>query len=454
MTPGDPAEAPSRVLPRGLAPLGYRNFALYWVGFAASNTGRWIELTGSVWLVYDLTQSPILLGILGIARAAPSLIVSPFAGVIADRVDQRRFLFILQVIAMLASFILGMAILSGRIEYWHIYLQVAIQATITCFDSAIRQALFPRLIPRSELPAAVTLSATAGRTSKLIGPAVGGVAIAAWGPAAPFLLNSVTFLGLMAAVVTLRGVTPLRAIAGSSVKRELMEGLRHLRGQPVLNGLMKRELLFTVFQLNPVLITIAARQVLHVGPEGLGALLAAPALGSLVGIGWLLATGHMERQGRFLVFGTLGYASLLVTFAFVPNAIAAFAVLALIGVLDSMLTVTRNSVMQLAAPSHMRGRLMANMGTVTRGFGPLAETQSGAVAGLLGSSAAVVLTAAALAVNAALTPRLNKPLWHFSRRDVVETDEQVAAVVDAEGSSDPDVPERPLKAALDAPGDA
>jgi MFS family permease len=408
---------PFAVLPRGLAPLGYRNFALYLIGFSTSNTGRWIELTGSVWLLYELTHSPLLLGLLGIARAVPAIGLSPLAGVVADRVDQRRLLFVLQAMGIGPSLALGLVVLFGAVEPWHVYVQVLIQSATNAFDASVRQALFPRLVPRARLIEAVTLQHAAGRFSSLIGPAVGGVAIASWGEAAPFLMNAATFPVLMLAVIWMRGFRPPTPASIASFRGELIEGLRYIVAAPMLSGLLKLEIVFGVFQMNAVMITIVGRDVLGVGPEGLGGLLAAPALGALFGVTGLILLGQARRQGRFVVLCQFAYAATLVAFALSHNYGLAFATLALLGLLDSVVTVTRQSVMQLAAPSRMRGRVMANMGMVVRGTGPLAETQSGLVAGVLGPSPAVLVAAFALVITAGLTARTNPTLWSVSRDD-------------------------------------
>jgi hypothetical protein len=258
-------------LPGRLAPLGYRNFSLYLLGFFVSNIGRWVELTGAVWLAYELTGSPLLLGLIGIARAVPAILLSPIAGVVADRVDQRR--------------------------------------------------------------------------------------------------------------------------------------------------LLQLELVNALFGMSPVMITIIGREVLAVGPEGLGGLLSAPALGSLVGIGIVLGLGQPRRQGRFLVIASIANAGIFVLFALAGTYVLSFVALIGIGCTDALIGVTRQSMAHLAAPGRMRGRVMANMGTVTRGVSPLAETQAGVLSSLMSGPAAVITAAVALAVTAAWTGRTNPALWRFVRED-------------------------------------
>jgi MFS family permease len=403
--------------PAGLAPLRHRSFAQFWAGFAVTNAGKWIEQTGTVWLVYELTGSPFLLGLLGIARAVPAFVLGPIAGVVVDRVDQRRLLLVTQGLGLVASLVLGLLVADGHVQLWHIYLQVAIQSGITAFDAPVRQALFPRLVPRAQLSEAVTLTFSAGKSAAFIGPVIGGVAIASLGVAAPFLLNAGTFLVLMAAVAGMSGFAATEEPIRSSFRGELVDGLRHIVRTPILAGLFKLEIVFSIFAMNAVIITVIGREVLDVGPEGLGGLLSAEALGSMIGIGALVLGGQSRRQGRFNVLCTLGYAGTLVGFALSRSFLLTFIALAVSGCFDSLISVTRSSVLQLAAPPGMRGRVMANLGTVTRGLGPLGQTQSGFLAGAFGGSAAVLGSALVMAVNALITVRGNPTLWHFSRPD-------------------------------------
>jgi hypothetical protein len=217
----------------------------------------------------------------------------------------------------------------------------------------------------------------------------------------------------------MRGVTRGRASPGSSFLGELNEGFRYMLGAPVLNGLLKLEIVYALFQVNPVIITIVARDVLGVGPEGFGALLSALAGGALLGTGVLIAFGAGDRPGRFVAFATLAYAGAMLAFAVGGSYLVAFGALIVIGVFDAWVSIIRNSIMQLAAPGRMRGRVMANQGTIVRGLGPLAQTQSGALAGALGGPVAVIVAAGVMTVAATVVARANRALWTFSTRDAV-----------------------------------
>jgi transmembrane secretion effector len=334
-------------------------------------------------------------------------------------------------LALLASAAIGVLIVTGRIEPWHLYVQTAVVAAITAFDVAVRQALFPRLVARRHVADSVTLSSTAGRASALIGPAIGGLAIVALGPSSPFFLNAATFLALMGAVVLMRDVAPRVPTERVAFRHELVDGIRHVWHAPTLSGILKLEIVFGIFQVNPVMVAIVAQEVLHVGADGLGVLLSAPAIGSLVGIGLLLAIGQPRRGGRFVVACQLAYAAALVTFAVSGSFGLSLAILAVTGLLDVLTTVTRLSIMQLAAPGHMRGRVMANMRTVTGGIGPLAQAQSGFLASLIGGPLAIAVAGAALALSATVVGRTSPELWDSTIRELVDED------VDGRPQADP-----------------
>jgi hypothetical protein len=183
---------------------------------------------------------------------------------------------------------------------------------------------------------------------------------------------------------------------------------------PVLAGVLKLEIVYALFQMNPVMVTIIARDVLGVGPEGLGALLAADGVGALIGIAILLTARPRARPGRFVILGTMAYAGALVGFAAAREYGVAFAALVVAGLFDTLVATTRNSIMQLVAPPEMRGRVIGNHGLVVRGLPPLAQAQSGFVAGLVGGPWAIVAAASAVAVGSAVTGRLNRALMTWS----------------------------------------
>jgi hypothetical protein len=377
-----------------------------------------MEQTAVVWVLYEITASPLLLGLVGVFRAAPFTLLSSFAGAVSDRVDQRKLLFATQGAGLVASLVLGVLVASGGVQVWQIYLQVAVQSAISAFDTAARQSLFPRLVPRAEIPASVTLNSTAARSSALVGPAIAGLLIARTGEATPMFVNAGTFLLLLGAVALIRDVVPRVAAVGSSVRAEMLQGLRFILRSPVLVSLIKLEGAFALLSVNSVIIAIVARQALHTGPEGLGQLLAAPALGALLAIAMLLWFGPARQQGRFLYASAATYVLGVLAFAISTNFVLSMAALALVGLCDCLVSIGRASILQMAAPPAMRGRVMANALAVNRGLGPLAQTQSGAVAGLIGGPFALVGAAIVLGLAIGTNAVRNPLLRSFKATEV------------------------------------
>ncbi len=402
-------------LPRGLGPLGYRNFGLYFLGQVGTNAGNWMEQTAVVWVLYQLTGSALLLGLVGIARAVPFFVFSPIAGMLSDRIDQRKMLYVTQGSGALTSLALGILVATGHVQAWHVYLQVFLQTSISAFDAANRQSLFPRLVPRSRIAASVTLNSTAARASNVVGPAVAGVLLASIGDAAPFFANAATFLLLMGAVALMRDVPAQAPRARPSMRGEFGEGFAFMIHSPVLVAVLKLAAVYSLFSANPVIIAVVARQVLGTGALGLGQLLSAPGLGALLSGAVLLYVDPSRRQGAVLYASAIGYVAALLLFAASHTFALSLVALVAVGFLNALFAITRASIVQLAAPPKMRGRVIGNALTINRGFGPLAQTESGSLAAFVGAPLALVGGAAAIAIAVAASLVGDPQLRSFGR---------------------------------------
>jgi hypothetical protein len=215
-------------------------------------------------------------------------------------------------------------------------------------------------------------------------------------------------------VVAMRTMPPLMPATKSTFRGEMLEGARYVFTEPVLSGILKLQIVYGLFEVNPTIIAIIGREILGVGPRELGFLLSAPAFGAFIGVLWLLLGERTNRQGRFSLCCTMAYSCVLVFAAFSTNYVLTFVALSIIGVLEVIMTVMRNSIMQLSAPEYMRGRVMANMGMVTRGISPLAETQSGLLASAIGPNFAALTAAGVVGIAAATTAIFNRALWNLS----------------------------------------
>ena len=388
----------------GLAPLRHRDFALYFTGLTVSQCGSWMEQTLTTWLLYEITGSPVLLGIGGAMRAIPTFAFGLLAGAIADRVDRRRLLLFTQGGSALTSFGLGLVVATGQVEVWHIYLASVINGTLQTFDAPARRAMYTTMVPRSQMQNAITLNAAVFRIARLIGPSLAGILIVATGPALPYFINAVSFLAIIGALLLISKPPIVDRVRGSLIA-ETIDGARYTLGKPILANLLLLESAHSLFGANTALVTIVAKDVLHVGADGLGILLSSLGAGALVGTGGLVIIGDIERKGRSMMLSGYGYVVAFALFAWSRSFELSAITLALVGLADTWWATMRNSIFQLQADEAYRGRTLSAFLLVGRGMAQTSQLQTGISVEAFGpqiaaTAGAAVIAAAIIGVNA------------------------------------------------------
>ena len=247
----------------------YRDFRLFWTSLFISNIGTWMQMTATNWLLYQLTNSPVQLGLNGVFRAIPSIGVGLFSGTLADRYDRRWLLLWTQVVSGLLALGLGLLDQSGNIQAWHIFFFTFVSAIVGSFDGPARQALFPSLVPRSVLPNAVALNSLLWKGAALLGPMLGGIAISLMGTSGAFYVNAASFLVVVMALILMRA-SSAAAEKSRQFMRETTEGFSYIVSQPVILGVMIMEAVSSVFGLDNAMLTIFASDVFRVGETGSG----------------------------------------------------------------------------------------------------------------------------------------------------------------------------------------
>jgi MFS family permease len=381
----------------GLAPLRHRDFALYFGGLTVSQCGSWMEQTLTTWLLYEITGSPLLLGLNGVMRAAPIFAFGLLAGTIADRVDRRRLLLLTQSGSALTSLALGFVVATGRVEVWHIYAAGFANATLMTFDAPARRAMYLTLVPRSQLQNANTLNAGLFRIARLVGPSLAGILIVAVGPAIPYFVNGASFLAIIGALLLMR-TPPIVDRTRGSLWSETIDGVRYTLGRSVLAHLMVLESIHSLFGANTAIVTIFAKDVLHVGPEGLGLLLSTLGAGALLGTGSLVVSGDVERKGRWMMVAGYGYVAAFALFAWSASFELSMIALGLVGLADSWWATMRNSIFQLQAEEAYRGRTLSAFLLVGRGMAQASQLQTGVAVEALGAPVAATVGAVVIGV--------------------------------------------------------
>jgi MFS family permease len=397
-------------LPPGLAALRERNFVFYVVGQFTSRLGDWIELTAVSWILYELTNSPLLLGLSGLFRAAPTILFALFGGAMADRVPRRPLLLFTESTMLVASLVVGLLAAGGELKFWHLYVLNVVSGTLSAFSVPARQALFAGLVPRNAIQSAVTMNSFAVRSGGLIGPTVGGLALVFGGYALPFFLNAASFLGIIFALIAMRlpRAAGDSAVPRFSLTRSMTEGVGFVWRSAPLKVVLGLELASGLFGHNSTLITIIARDILHAGPEALGLILSALGAGALLGMGLMVAF-QVERHARVIliaggIYATLWGAAALSQWLWVST-ILFFA----LGTADGVWGVSRNTLAQLLVPDALRGRVMSVVMLVTRGSSQLGTMQAGLLVGLMGAPAAVLASAAIIGASVVRCWRVRLP---------------------------------------------
>jgi len=397
-------------LPHGLTALRERNYALYAVGQFISQLGNWMEQTAVAWILYEMTNSPLLLGLSGLFRAVPMIALALFGGAIADRVPRRVLLLLTESSMLIASLTVGLFALTGQLQFWHLYVLSFVSGTLSAFSIPARHALFAGLVPRSAMQSAVTLNAVAVRSGALIGPSIGGLALAYGGYALPFFVNAAGFIGMLLALASMR--LPSRRAetisSATSLWHGMTSGLDFVRRNPLLKVALGLEIVSGLFGHNVTLVTIIARDAIGTGPEGLGLLLSALGAGGLLGMAFMVAFEIKRHVHLILTVGAL-YAVLLAAFALSPWLALSMMLLFALGTADGIWAVTRNTLAQLLVPDALRGRVMSVVVMATRGSAPLGRVQAGFLAGLVGGPFAALVGAAVIGAAVFRSWRMHLP---------------------------------------------
>jgi MFS family permease len=388
-----------------LGVLRNRNFTVLWAGVIVSNGGSWMQIVAQGYLVYQLSGSPFLLGLVGMARAVPMIVLPPFGGVVADRVERLKLLKFTQGASFLVAFIQGVIVSLGIVTIWQLALIGFIAGAVNAFDQPSRQALLPDLVPREHLSKAIALNSSAWQGSALFGPTLAGVTIAAVGVAGAFYANAVSFLAVLIALFFIRGI-PKRTAAGSrrAVAGDLLAGLKFAQSVSLIWVLLIMATVTSIFGRSfQQLLPVFALDVFHRGGLGLGVLYAAPGAGTIAGAVAMAVLRDTQAKGRVFLVGTLLFSATIVFFALNRSFPVGLVLLFGSGVASIVFSSLMTTMIQLEAPDDMRGRIMSLVTVTMQGFTPIGALLTGAMASRLGTPEAVAASAFVVGAAAVAT---------------------------------------------------
>ncbi|HET9437884.1 MAG TPA: MFS transporter [Gaiellaceae bacterium] len=367
----------------------HRNYRIFFTGQIVSLAGTWMQNVALAWLVIELSGSPLAIGALAFWRFVPFMVFGLVAGVVADRFESRRLVMATQGAAMAISIALAVVTLTDSATLPLVYVLAALGGVALAFDAPGRQSLTFQMVGPRELPNAVALNSGLFNGSRVIGPAIAGLVIAAVGTGLCFVLNAVSFLAVLAALVIVREeeLRPVERDPSAKIVDGLRRAFAYAWSDPQLRLVLTVVFVVSTVGFNfHVLVPLLAADTLHVGPEGFGFLSAAFGLGALVGA--LAAATFRGASWRLFSIGTASFGVFALLLAPVDNAYLAGALLVCVGVSFTLFTANANSLVQLAAPDHLRGRLIGIYLFAFLGLAPLGGLFAGWLTEVGGTSLA------------------------------------------------------------------
>jgi MFS family permease len=343
--------------------LSSRNYRLFFTGQGISLIGSWMTQTAVIWLVYDLTNSALLLGIVGFAQQIPNLVLSPIAGVLIDRWNRHRTLIITQILSMIQSLALAALAFSGTIQIWHIIVLSLFQGCVNAVDMPTRQTFVVEMVERREnLSNAIALNSSLFSGARLIGPAIAGLVIAAVGTASCFLIDGVSYIAVIAGLLAMR--MPARQVSlaqgTKGVFQQLKEGLQYAFGFPPIRAILLLIALVSLFGMPyTVLAPIFANTILGGGPETLGFLMAASGLGALVGAIYLSSRSTIVGLGKVIAIAPTIFGIALIVFALSKVLWLSLLAMFVLGGSLILQSTSSNTILQTIVEEDKRGRVLS-----------------------------------------------------------------------------------------------
>ena len=374
--------------------LRYRNYRLFFAGQSISLVGTWMQMVAISWLVYHLTNSALLLGLVGFFSQIPSFFLTPFTGVFVDRWNRHRILVITQTLSMIQAFVLAFLTLTGTINILSIILLSLSLGLINAFDMPARQAFVIEMVEKKEdLPNAIALNSSLVNVARFIGPAIAGLLVAAVGEGLCFLINGISYVAVIVALLAMKVNKITRRVSINNISKEIKEGFKYSFGfAPIRSILLLLGLVSLIGMPYLVLMPIFAKDILHGGANTLGFLMAAAGIGALVGGIYLASRKSVLGLGKILTFATAIFGLGLIIFAFSKNLYFSLSMMLVSGFGMLLQIAASNTLLQTITEDDKRGRVMSFFTMAFMGMSPFGNLIAGAMADKIGAPNTVLIS--------------------------------------------------------------
>ena len=373
--------------------LGSRNFRLFFFGQAVSLIGTWMQIIAMRWLVYRLTKSELMLGIVGFISDAPLFLLVPFAGVLVDRLKRHRIMVVTQALSALQAAVLAVLVLTDQVAVWHVFALGGLLGIVSAFDITARQAFIVDIIEdRNDLPNAIALNSFIFNGALLIGPAIAGVLIALIGEGPCFALNSLSYLAVLGALFLMK--IPEKTFSASQLdfKAAIMEGAAYtLASVPIRSILILVASVSLVAASYTLLMPVFAEDILHGGPRVFGYLMSATGVGALAGAIFLASRSRLKGLAEIIVIAGALYGVGLMALSFSRLLSIALIIALVLGFSLMMQMASSNTIVQSIVDDQKRGRVLSLFVMARRGVESLGSLLFGAIAHWVGTPATLII---------------------------------------------------------------
>lgn len=386
------------------AALKHKNYQLWFYGQMVSLMGTWMQSTAQGYLIYQLTGSPVYLGLVGFAAGVPTWLFTLFGGVVADRISRRTLMVITQSTMLVLAFILAALTFTNVVRPWHILVLAFLLGVANAFDAPARVSFVLELVPREDMTNAIALNSTMFNTATVVGPSIAGLTYAAFGPAWCFTLNGISFIAVIVALLLMHIKLDAQQARRSNAMVEIVEGLEYVFTNRLALSLTATVGLVSMFGFGLMnLLPAWATDVLRGNEVTNGLLISARGFGALISALMLASLTKHKIRGRLWMVGYMVVPASLFFFAWIRWLPLSLTLLVVIGWGMMMLTNNSNALIQSRVPDNLRGRVMGVYALVLNGFIPVGALLAGAVAQKLGSPVMVMLSAGILLIFAVAT---------------------------------------------------
>jgi MFS family permease len=409
--------------------LRHRNFRLFFAGQLISLIGTWMQSVAQSWLVYRMTGSPVLLGAVGFVSQIPVFFLATLGGLVADRYPKRGIVVATQTASMVLAFLLAWLTIADLVQVWHIIVLAGLLGVVNAFDIPARQAFFVEMVGKEDLQSAIGLNSSIFNGARIIGPAIAGILVATIREGWCFFVNGVSFLAVIVSLLMMR-VAERKILSGSrEALQAALEGFRYALGSPTTSALLLLVGLVSIVGVPyTVLMPIFADRVLHGGARTLGLLMGATGVGAVMGALTLAMRRDSSGLGPLAAVAAGGFGLSLILFSFSHSFVLSMVLLMPVGYFVMLQMAATNTLLQVMAPDHLRGRVVALYSMMFMGMMPVGSLGAGFAAARLGAPVTVAVGGAACILGAAVFAR-RLPLI---RAEVLENLRLSAAAVEAE----------------------